>query len=543
MNNKPTTVLAIGRWMPIHIGHKSFLTGLARSYDRLVVGIGSCYENGTPRNCIPAIEREKLLRKIFNTEGLDNVIIVPIQDRESFEEWFDDVIKLCESFDVTHFCTGNKEDILDVMKEKGLTLDVEFINPEQTSDFPYHATDIRNAILRGETDRLDSMIPAEIKNEVLGQVAKEIARASEGRGQKFIPGRQTVDIVFVVDDSEREKKYLLIGKRNGTKTDFPNCYAIPGSGIPEFESPIDAACRSLKMETGVEISITDNSCEPARIILNNLGGKAAEMYFTGIYASADESINGTRGGGSQCFAIVIKDSIDKVKEVLVSEHDMDELLLIDVDEVHKTVFAFDQKRMVLEAFAMLGVACDNGELLQAYNEDATPADKGVSRSEAHSQGILHGASHTYLYRFECGRLMLLLQRRSMNKDSYAGCLDASSAGHVEYGSDFLETAIKELEEELGVHADSTEPELIFEQKVRYENVFHGRRFVDSEYNCIYAIEWNKDTAFRLQTTEVSEVVWMSAEDILASIESNRGEICTAPEEMKKVIGILQTKIK
>ncbi len=161
-----TTVLAIGRWMPIHIGHKKFLCDLARKYDRLVVGIGSCYENGTPRNCIPAIEREKLLRRIFNHEGLTNVEILPVQDRPTFEEWFFDVQKLCEKYSVTHFCTGNKEDILNVMKEKNLSLDAALIDPEETSDFPYHATDIRNAILNGETDRLDSMIPREIKDIV-----------------------------------------------------------------------------------------------------------------------------------------------------------------------------------------------------------------------------------------------------------------------------------------------------------------------------------------------------------------------------------------
>lgn len=113
-----TTVLAIGRWMPIHKGHKQFLIQLAKKYDKLVVGIGSCYENGTPRNCIPAIEREKLLRTIFANEGLTNVVFVPVQDRPTFEEWFGDVVKLCEKFQVTHFCTGNKEDILNVMSEK-----------------------------------------------------------------------------------------------------------------------------------------------------------------------------------------------------------------------------------------------------------------------------------------------------------------------------------------------------------------------------------------------------------------------------------------
>ena len=40
------------------------------------------------------------------------------------------------------------------------------INPEETSDFPYHATDIRNAILNNKVELLDSMVPSEIKSGV-----------------------------------------------------------------------------------------------------------------------------------------------------------------------------------------------------------------------------------------------------------------------------------------------------------------------------------------------------------------------------------------
>lgn len=38
------------------------------------------------------------------------------------------------------------------MEEKNPELKAELINPEDSSDFPYHATDIRNAILKGESE-------------------------------------------------------------------------------------------------------------------------------------------------------------------------------------------------------------------------------------------------------------------------------------------------------------------------------------------------------------------------------------------------------
>ena len=45
---------------------------------------------------------------------------------------------------------------------------------------------------------------------------------------------------------------------------------------------------------------------------------------------------------------------------------------------------------------------------------------------------------------------LLLQKRSHDKDSFPDCYDISSAGHVPAGSSVLDSAIRELSEELGI---------------------------------------------------------------------------------------------
>lgn len=536
MKNKQTVVFAIGRWMPIHLGHKEFLVKLAKSFDKLIIGIGSCYENGTPRNCIPAIEREKLLRKMLKTEGIENTEIIPVQDRPTFDEWIDDVCAVCQRYGVTHFCTGNKEDILDVLEQKGITLDVEMINPEVGSSFPFHATDIRNAIIRGEDKKLDSMIPSEIKDIVLRQIAKEIRMANLGMGQEFIPGRQTVDLVFTVKNKKDGKNYILLGKRNMGKIDFPGVWAIPGSGIEEFESPIVAAVRSFLAETGIELLVEDNSDEPAVVICQNLGKIKAELHFVGIYASSDERINGTRGGGSQCFAMNIEGDIHQIGKVLFSKHDMDALEFVDVDLIHGMTLAFDQKNMVYHAFGRLGIPYDNGELLAVMNEDGRPTGDGVSREDAHKTGVLHGASHIYICKRVDGDLFFLLQRRSGGKDSFPGCLDISSAGHIEKGSDFLETATKELNEELGITVLPDELTELFTQTVDITSEFRGKAFVDREINKIYLLE--KDVCIselNLQITEVSEVVWRSVDDIVAALESNDEEYCLNTQEFYRVV--------
>ena len=526
--------------MPIHLGHKGFLVKLTKSFDRLIIGIGSCYENGTPRNCIPAVEREKLLLKMLKTEGITNATIIPVEDRETFDEWIQDVCRICERYQVTHFCTGNKEDILDVLTEKGITLDVEMINPEDGSDFPYHATDIRNAILNGETEKLDTMIPQEIKPMVLEQIAREILCASRGEGQAFIPGRQTVDLILIVKNRADQKNYVLIGKRNTEKIDFPGAWAIPGSAIREFESPIDAAIRSFLAETGIELVLEDNTSEPAYVSVKTLDSLPARLHFTGIYASPDESINGTRGGGSQCFALYIDGDIQAIAKHFHPIKDMVELKFTDVDDIHALALAYDQKRMVLDAFVRLGIAYDNGEELAAFAADGTALNTGVSRTKAHREGVLHGASHVFFYKKENSRLFFLLQKRSACKDSFPGCLDMTSGGHVEKGYDFLSTALKEVKEELGITLDASALKPLFTQSIIYEAEFHGKPFFDREINVVYAVNQNVDTnSLTLQPEELSELIWLDANEILERLEQNDPTICLNREEFSKIVSALE----
>jgi isopentenyl-diphosphate delta-isomerase len=69
------------------------------------------------------------------------------------------------------------------------------------------------------------------------------------------------------------------------------------------------------------------------------------------------------------------------------------------------------------------------------------------RDYVHNHFLMHRSSHILLFNF---RDELFLQKRSLNKDECPGLWDASAAGHVESGEDYLHCAHRELEEELGV---------------------------------------------------------------------------------------------
>ncbi len=88
------------------------------------------------------------------------------------------------------------------------------------------------------------------------------------------------------------------------------------------------------------------------------------------------------------------------------------------------------------------------EWLDIVDENGNPTGETVSRGEAHLKGIPHRTSHVWIVRMRDGKLQILLQKRSDDKDSYPGCYDISSAGHIPAGVDFIPSSVRELEEEL-----------------------------------------------------------------------------------------------
>lgn len=343
-------VAAIGRWMPLHNGHKAFLVSLAKSseFDKIVIMIGSCYEGGSSRYCITTTEREKMIRLIMEREAVpeDRYDIVPVPDVPTFEEWISNVLEVCKTYNVTHFCTGNKEDILNELEKRDEPLNLELINPEEGSDFPYHATDIRNMIIAGEYEKLKKLIPEEIKPILFKYSFKEILAASGDRGINFIEGRQTVDMVLLVKNIKDGKTYVLLGNRPKDKKDFPGMLALPGGAINIFETPTKAAIRKFYDETGIKIKMLDNSLEPAIIKFEDIPFSLEQLTMVGIYGTEDESLNGTKGGSSQCFAILVEGNLEDYQKLINPYRGLTNVKFYDVEKISKKPLAYQHRDML-----------------------------------------------------------------------------------------------------------------------------------------------------------------------------------------------------
>ena len=88
------------------------------------------------------------------------------------------------------------------------------------------------------------------------------------------------------------------------------------------------------------------------------------------------------------------------------------------------------------------------ELFDIIDENGDPTGQTVERSIAHAEGIPHRTAHIWIIRRRNEKTEILLQKRSRNKDSFPGKFDTSSAGHIQAGDEPMESALRELEEEL-----------------------------------------------------------------------------------------------
>ena len=172
------------------------------------------------------------------------------------------------------------------------------------------------------------------------------------------------------------------------------------------------------------------------------------------------------------------------------------------------------------------------ERFDIVDEHGIPTGETVDRETAHAQGIRHRTSHVWIARKRDDRVELLLQQRSFDKDSHPGCYDISSAGHIPAGVDFVPSALREPEEELGVHAQASELILCGQRVFTLDAVFHGKPFHDNQVSNIYLL-WRdcEEQDFVLQQSEVASVRWMPFDECLRGVLENRFAHCIYPEEL------------
>lgn len=172
------------------------------------------------------------------------------------------------------------------------------------------------------------------------------------------------------------------------------------------------------------------------------------------------------------------------------------------------------------------------ELLDLVDENGVPTGEVKERELVHRDGDRHRISHVWLFRQRNGRWQVLLQKRSEQKDSHPGCYDISSAGHIPAGVDWVSSALRELEEELGLHMQAEQLHLAGVRRFDWRGSFYGRPFRDRQVSRVYYGVWEGEPQdLHLQESEVSEVVWMDFAACRQAVTANAIPHCIFSEEL------------
>ena len=175
----------------------------------------------------------------------------------------------------------------------------------------------------------------------------------------------------------------------------------------------------------------------------------------------------------------------------------------------------------------------DGEFVDLCTEEGQPTGRCAERSFAHREGLLHRTAHVWIARQREGRTQVLLQKRSLTKDSFPGCYDTSSAGHIPAGREPVESALRELAEELGVYAIPPQLVPLGHLRVSSEREFHGAPFKNNEYVYLFLCEKSVDeTTLHLQKEEIDEVRWFDLEELTAAVAAKDSRFCVPAESLQ-----------
>lgn len=122
------------------------------------------------------------------------------------------------------------------------------------------------------------------------------------------------------------------------------------------------------------------------------------------------------------------------------------------------------------------------ELLDILDSEGNFTGETKLKSHAHRVGLFHATVHIWFYTID-GKV--LLQQRGKNKDIHPLLWDVSVAGHVAAGEEIELSAIREIEEEIGI--------LIFKEYLEKIGVFksvhkHHETLIDCEFHHTYICE-------------------------------------------------------
>lgn len=133
-----------------------------------------------------------------------------------------------------------------------------------------------------------------------------------------------------------------------------------------------------------------------------------------------------------------------------------------------------------------------------------------TRARVHEAGHFHRSAHVVLFNTDG---QVFIQLRSLSKDTGAGLWDASAAGHVESGESYVDCAVRELHEELGIEIKASALEWVAKLQPQERN--------GMEFTHVFTVIC--DQSLTLQEEEIDDGCWLSPEELSMWMASDEDE--------------------
>ncbi len=332
---------------------------------------------------------------------------------------------------------------------------------------------------------------------------------------------------------EKDQAYLMLHRIGKERDENKDKWIGVGGHVEEGESPEDCLLREVREETG--LFLTSYRFRGLVTFVSEGWGTEYMCLYTADGWVQERAFAGK--SGTECLEGVLE---------WINKEQLYSLNLWEGDRIFFRLLAEDAPFFSLklcykgkQGEECLGAAVLNGKPLELFDirrEDGTVSGIVRERNVAHRDGSLHGTAHVWVLRLRGeGKADVLLQKRSRQKDGYPGYYDTSAAGHIPAGAGFLDSALRELYEELGIRARPEELLLLDWFRPEADMEFHGRRFHDRELAAVYLyskpVEIDQLT---LQKEEVDSVMWIDYDECLKQMESGRLKACVNLEEFRRI---------
>lgn len=176
------------------------------------------------------------------------------------------------------------------------------------------------------------------------------------------------------------------------------------------------------------------------------------------------------------------------------------------------------------------------EYFDLYDKNGKQLNQTKLRSEVHRDGDWHASVDIWILN---SRGELLLQKRSKQKESFPNLWEVSCSGHISSGEDSKTSALREIQEELGLEFTERELKLLF--KVKDSCVTNKGTFINNEHKDVYLVKKDLELRdFKLDPLEVSEVKFIKIEELKQRIEAHDKTFVPHEEEYKKLFEYLKS---